>query len=166
MVHEPNDMTDTSVTQQAQAPNEVYGIFAGPIDQAAVGRIANAAAIASSNRVTHVHLAFQTSGGTVQDGVGIYNIFRAIPISLTLYNIGTISSAGVIAYLGAASRAVSSHGTFMIHRTTSPAIGMNTDRLAAAIQSATIDDSRTEAIFASATSHRWLWHERRNCFSS
>ena len=143
-------MTDASVPQESQPTNEVYGIFAGPVDQPAVGRVANAAAIACSNRVTHIHLAFQTSGGSVPDGVGLYNIFRALPISLTLYNIGTIASAGVIAYLGAANRAVSSHGTFMIHRTMSPAVGVTSERLEAMMQSVAIDDARIEAIFASA----------------
>ena len=140
-------MTDSSVATQAQPPNEVYGIFAGAIDQAAVGRVGNAIAIACSNRVTHIHLAFQTSGGTVPDGVALYNVFRSLPVSLTLYNIGTIASAGVIAYLGAAERAVSSHGTFMIHRTTSPAIGVNSERLQSIIQSVAMDDARMDAIF-------------------
>jgi ATP-dependent protease ClpP protease subunit len=143
-------MTDTSMTQPTQPPNEVYGVFAGFVDQAAVARVANAAAIASSNRVTHVHLAFQSSGGTVADGVGLYNLFRAFPIPLTLYNLGSVASAGVIAYLGAPTRAASSHATFMIHKTTSPAIGATSERLEAMAQSVTLDDARVEAIFAAA----------------
>jgi ATP-dependent Clp protease, protease subunit len=141
-------MTDTSVPQPAQPANEVYGIFAGPIDQAAVARIGNAIAITTSNKVTHVHMVFQTSGGTIPDGIAIYNIFRALPIPLTIYNIGTISSAGVVAYLGGRTRVVSRHGTFMIHKSTSPALGVTSERLKSMAESLAIDDDRLEAIFA------------------
>ncbi len=94
-------MTNSAISQQPKPSNEVYGIFAGPIDQLNVGRLANAAAIAASNNVTHIHLAFQTMGGTIPDGVAMYNMFRVLPVPLTLYNIGTIASAGILAYLGA-----------------------------------------------------------------
>ncbi|WP_426418369.1 ATP-dependent Clp protease proteolytic subunit [Bradyrhizobium genosp. A] len=143
-------MTDTAEPQAAQPPNEVYGIFAGPIDQAAVSRVGNAAAVTTNNRITHVHLAFQTAGGTVADGVALYNIFRSFPIPLTLYSIGSVQSAGVIAFLGAANRVSSSLATFMIHRTTSPAIGATSDRLEAMTQSVLKDDARTEAIFTAS----------------
>jgi ATP-dependent protease ClpP protease subunit len=143
-------MPDAAVPQQPQTPNEIYGIFAGPIDQQSVGRLANAAAIATSNNVTHVHLAFQTSGGAVADGVAIYNLFHAFPLPLTLYNIGSIMSAGIIAYLGAPNRLVSLHGTFMIHRTVSPGIGATSERLHAMAKSVILDDTRTENIFIAA----------------
>jgi ATP-dependent Clp protease, protease subunit len=143
-------MTDTSDAQAGQPPNEVFGIFAGPVDQAAVSRIGNAAAITSSSRVTHVHLAFQTTGGSVSDGVALYNIFRCLPIPLTLYNIGSVQSAGVMAFLGAPTRCVSAHGTFMIHRTTSPPVAATSDRLEVMMQSVLLDDTRTESIFSSA----------------
>ena len=143
-------MADSSVSQPTPPPNEVYGIFAGPVDQGAVARIGNAMAIATSNNVTRIHLAFQTSGGMVADGVALYNLFRALHVPLTLYNIGSVSSAGVTAYLGAPSRLVSSHGTFMIHKTISPALRFTSERLQAMTQSVLIDDARMEAIFAAS----------------
>jgi ATP-dependent Clp protease, protease subunit len=143
-------MTDSPEAQPAQPPDEVYGIFAGPIDQGAVARIGSAMAITSTSGVTHVHLAFQTSGGTVPDGVALYNLFRAMQIPLTLYNIGTVASAGGTAYLGANDRLVSSHGSFMIHKTTSPALGATSERLQAIAHSVVIDDLRTDAIFTAA----------------
>jgi ATP-dependent protease ClpP protease subunit len=142
-------MTDGLVS--APLPTkEVYALFAGDIDQLAVQRLANGIASASSNSVTHLHLAFQTRGGTPHDGVALYNLFRAAPIDFTLYNIGSVSSAGVIAYLGATRRAASTHATFMIHRTMSPAIGATSERLHAMAQSVILDDARTAAIYAAA----------------
>jgi ATP-dependent protease ClpP protease subunit len=55
-------------------------------------------------KVKHVHALFQSAGGYVEDGVFFYNFLRSIPIELTLYNVGQISSAGVIAYLRARNR--------------------------------------------------------------
>jgi ATP-dependent Clp protease protease subunit len=143
-------MADTPVASQAQTPNEIYGLFAGAIDQLTFGKLANVVAIASSNNVTHIHLAFQTAGGTIGDGVALYNLFRAIPTHLTLYNIGSVSSAGVLAFLGAPNRAASKHAMFMIHRTMSPAIGVTSDRLHAIAHSVLMDDARIEAIFLAA----------------
>lgn len=142
-------MTDSAIPVPPKPSNEVHGLFAGPIDQAALARIGNAAAIASSNGVTHCHLAFQSSGGTVADGVAIYNLLRSFPVPLTLYNIGSIASAGVLAYLGSTNRAASSLATFMIHRTTSPPQGMTSERLRATVRSVEIDDARSEEILKS-----------------
>jgi ATP-dependent Clp protease protease subunit len=156
-------MSNGAVAEQPLPPIEVYGIFAGDIYQMAVGRLASAAAIASSNNVTHIHLAFQTRGGTVPDGVAIYNLFRAIPTPLTLYNIGSISSAGVLAYLGAPNRASSEHATFMIHRTTSPTLGVTSERLHAIAKAVVLDDARTEAIYALSkldiSAEQWAVHK-------
>ena len=137
-------MADSPITQAPPEGQNVYGIFAGNIDQLAVGRISNAAAIASSNRVSHFHLLIQSLGGTIGDGIALYNIFRTFPIPLTLYNVGTIASAAVLSYLGAPHRITSRLATFMIHRTTSPPIQMTSDRLQAVLHSVDLDDKRTE----------------------
>ena len=53
-----------------------------------------------AQRVAHVHLLFQSNGGTVGDGLCLYNFFRSLPISLTFYNTGSVASVAAIAYLG------------------------------------------------------------------
>jgi ATP-dependent protease ClpP protease subunit len=88
-------------------PPEVYAIFCGGIDQAMAQKIVNNLTAASVQKVKHVHLLFQSAGGYVGDGVFLYNLFRSIPVELTLYNVGQISSAGVVAYLGAKRRKTS-----------------------------------------------------------
>ena len=127
-------------------PQPAHGIFVGPIDQQASQRIAGALTIAVNNSISHIHMAFQSAGGTVADGVCIYNLLRASPIPITTYNVGSVSSAGVIAYLGAQTRGVSSTGTFMIHKTYLSPIAARVDKLQAFANSATIDDERTESI--------------------
>jgi ATP-dependent Clp protease, protease subunit len=73
----------------------------------------------------------QTTGGNVQDGVCLYNYFRTLPVDLSVYNVGSISSAGVIAYLGAKNRKAATLATFMIHRSHASFQGANVDTIQA-----------------------------------
>ena len=135
------------MTAPSQYPPEVYATCTGMIDQGMVQRIFAGVATASVNKVTHLHVLFQSTGGTVADGVCLYNFFSTLPIDLTLYNGGSIASAAAIAYLGAKKRKASTHATFMLHRASSiinqPATA---GRLKATTQSLVLDDQRTEAI--------------------
>ena len=129
-------------------PLEVYCIFCGIIDQAAVQRIFQTLVTATNpaNNVKHIHLLFQSSGGNVGDGVCLYNFFKSLPVDLTLYNAGSVSSIAVIAYLGAEKRKTSTRATFVIHRShVSPQFATAT-RLQSFAESLTVEDQRTESI--------------------
>jgi len=93
-----------------------------------------------------MHVLFQSSGGGIGEGVCLYNFFRTLQIDLTLYNVGTVSSIAVIAYLGAKHRKVSPHGTFMIHRTQTTTQAANTQTVKAFAESAVLFDKNTESI--------------------
>jgi ATP-dependent Clp protease protease subunit len=129
-----------------QPSQDVYLIFCGSIDGGSAQKIANALSNAANQRAKSVHLVMQTAGGSVADGVFLYNLFRSTPIDLTLYNIGSIASAGVIAYLGAPHRKTSAFAIFMTHRTTAPMLPANANQLRAITHSIYLDDARTEAI--------------------
>lgn len=131
---------------QTQAKNDAYAVFAGSIDQAAVQRIFNSLTSAMAGNITHVHLLFQSTGGFVGDGVCLYNFFKAFPIPLTLYNVGSVQSIATLAFLGANKRKTSAHATFMMHRShSSPqmATAASLDSIANGLR---MDDERTEAI--------------------
>ena len=114
---------------QPHMPQHVYATFSGVIDHQAVQRIFQGFSTAIRGGVEHVHLLFQSTGGAVGDGVALYNFFRALPIELSLYNIGTVASIGAIAYLGAKIRKTSAHATFMVHRTQLPPQTATAERL-------------------------------------
>jgi ATP-dependent protease ClpP protease subunit len=78
----------------------VYFIFSALIDQLAVQRFFALTACAMQDGIEEIHLLMQSVGGNVGDGVCLYNFFRALPIEVSIYNCGHISSAGVTAYLG------------------------------------------------------------------
>jgi ATP-dependent Clp protease protease subunit len=132
--------------QHPQPPIDVHGFFAGQIDMQAVQRIANAITLTSNNGVKRIHMLFQTAGGTVGDGICIYNMLRTAPVEVILYNAGTVASIGVIAYLGASKRKTSANATFMVHKTHFSPVGATADRLLSAADTALLDDQRIEAI--------------------
>jgi ATP-dependent protease ClpP protease subunit len=135
-------------TNASPLPSEVYGIFSGPIVADSISRIVNGFTTASASNVRHAHIMFHTSGGNVGDGIALYNIFRALPFELTLYNSGVVASIGVIAYLGALHRIVSRSAIFSIHRTQVVyAQGTPARRVQTVVNAALLDDERTEAIF-------------------
>ena len=128
------------------APKELYGMFTGPINQAAAQRISNAMSLAINNGVEGIHLLFQSGAGNVGDGIYIFNLFRSLPISLTLYNAGSVASIAVIAYLGAAKRITTSNATFMVHRTP---VAATSGKLQSADNTAILDEKRIESILQS-----------------
>lgn len=141
-------------------------MFCGLIDQNSAQRIMHGVNVASQNN-QHMHILFQSTGGIIGDGVCLYNYFKACPTGLTLYNAGTVSSVGVVAFLGAEQRIVSQYGTFMFHANTAPALAMTSSHLKAAADSLNLDDSRIKAILESriafseqqwsALRHHELW---------
>jgi ATP-dependent Clp protease protease subunit len=127
-------------------PETVYGVFCGGVEQATAQKIVNSLAIAMGGKVKHVHLVFQSAGGYVGDGVFLYNFFRSIPIKLTLYNVGQISSAGVTAYLGAKIRKTSKSATFMLHRCVNSPQFATATKLQRVAETLVLDDKRTDEI--------------------
>jgi ATP-dependent Clp protease protease subunit len=141
---------DATSTPLPPPKDEVYAIFAGAIDQSSVQRFFNSFAIASApaSNVSHIHLLLQSTGGFVADGICLYNFFRALPIDLTIYNIGSVSSIAVVAYLGAKKRKTSARATFMLHRTSVSPQSATATLLKSLADSVVLDDKRTESILS------------------
>lgn len=133
-----------------QLPSTVYLSIAGPVDQAMTQRMFNACAIAVNGGVKHIHAVFHSLGGSVADGVALYNFFRALPIDLHFYNLGMVASIGTIAFLGAKHRYASAHATFMVHKSHFN-VNAPTDaaRASGMADSLKIDDARTRSILQS-----------------
>lgn len=129
-----------------EGPREVHLVFCGDINHVSVGRLFNALSVAINNKMAKVHLLFQSPGGSVGDGVCLYNFFRGLPIPLALYNCGSCISIAALAFLGAEERNTSAYATFMFHRTTGSFSGAPAERLHTLAQSIALDDIRTEAI--------------------
>jgi ATP-dependent Clp protease protease subunit len=148
-------------------PSEIYAVFNGTLDQDAVTRIFKGLTAASTNDVKQFHLLFQSNGGGIGESITLYNLFRALPFDLTVYNTGTIASGATLAYLGAKKRKASAHALFMIHRTQTTTQFVNTQIIQSLADSAVIDDQRTETIFRqhiTMPSEKWSQFDYRDIF--
>jgi ATP-dependent protease ClpP protease subunit len=132
--------------ETAQIPASYFG-YTGGIDSAGVSRITAALNSAVNAGADEVHLCISSMGGYVADGIYLFNHMRALPLRVTVYNVGSVSSIAVTVFLAADKRYCSSHAMFMIHPTVIPSSeGMSAERLQSALDSALADDTRTENI--------------------
>lgn len=126
--------------------------YTGVIDSAGVGRICGALNTAFNDGADCIHLAINSYGGLVNDGIYLYNHMRALPLKIVAYNTGTVASIAVAAFLAADERYCSKHGIFMIHPTAFPQLAdANAERLRSFYGSALADDERTDAILRERT---------------
>jgi ATP-dependent Clp protease, protease subunit len=120
--------------------------------------------VATQGKAERVHILFQSAGGNVGDGIALYNFLRTCPVDLTLYNVGTVASVGVIIFLGANRRVSHKHATFMVHRSTSFPVGAHpAEKLEFTAKALRMDDERTEAILREHLRfEEGKWAELRN----
>jgi ATP-dependent protease ClpP protease subunit len=69
----------------------------------------------ASQGVQQVHLLLSTPGGTVMNGMNLYNVLRAFPFALTTHNVGNVDSIGNAVFLAGETRYACPHSTFMFH---------------------------------------------------
>jgi hypothetical protein len=56
-----------------------------------------------------------TQGGSVMHGMNLYNLLRALPIELTIHNVGNVDSIGNVVFFAGSKRFAYAHSTFMFH---------------------------------------------------
>src|SRR5271165_2415692 len=62
-----------------------------------------------------VQLLLSTPGGSVMHGMNLYNVLRALPVTLITHNVGNVDSIGNAIFLAGAKRYACPHSTFMFH---------------------------------------------------
>jgi len=65
--------------------------------------------------VKEVHLMLSTPGGSVMNGINLYNVMRAMPFHLITHNVGNIDSIGNAVFLAGEERYACPQATFMFH---------------------------------------------------
>jgi ATP-dependent Clp protease protease subunit len=68
-----------------------------------------------ADKVTEVNLLLSTPGGTVMNGINLYNVLRAFPFKLVTHNVGNVDSIGNAVFLAGEERYACQHSTFMFH---------------------------------------------------
>lgn len=68
-----------------------------------------------NQHVPHIYLLLSTPGGTVMNGMNVYNVMRGLPCELTIHNVGNVDSIGNAIFLAGTRRYACPHSTFMFH---------------------------------------------------
>ncbi len=95
--------------------DEVYFSFSGEISANTTETLIATLSECCNQGVRRAYLMFSTPGGSVMHGMNLYNVMRALPIELTMHNVGNVDSIGNVVFLAGAKRYACAHSTFMFH---------------------------------------------------
>lgn len=76
--------------------------------------------------LTNLHLLLSTPGGSVHDGISIYNFLKGIPIEVNTYNFGSVDSIGVVIFCAGQNRFSVPHARFLLHPVSMQVVGNQT----------------------------------------
>lgn len=93
----------------------VYISFSAEINANTTESLLAAMASCSNGGTAEVHLLISTPGGTVMNGMNLYNVLRALPFKLVTHNVGNVDSIGNAVFLAGEERFACPHSTFMFH---------------------------------------------------
>jgi ATP-dependent protease ClpP protease subunit len=101
---------------QPAAPSaRVYVSFSAEINanttEALIALVSNQV----NNTVPELYIMMSTPGGTVMNGLNLYNVLRAMPLKLVTHNVGNVDSIGNAIFLAGSERYACPHSTFMFH---------------------------------------------------
>lgn len=108
-------MTSPPAPIEAVPPPDRYVSFSAEIVTFTTETLIALMAKLANEGAQHVYLMLSTPGGSVRDGITLYNSLRAMPFHLTTHNVGNVDSIGTAVFLAGASRFASPHTTFMFH---------------------------------------------------
>lgn len=149
-------MTDTPEVEQAQeavTPSVVYVSFSAEVNANTTESLIAAMANIANQGVPEVHLLMSTPGGFVMNGLNVYNVLRALPITLITHNVGNVDSIGNAIFLAGKQRYACPHSTFMFHGVGFTADGMQFDAksLRERVDSIDADEKRIAGIIEERT---------------
>ncbi|HMU32112.1 MAG TPA: ATP-dependent Clp protease proteolytic subunit [Nitrospira sp.] len=93
----------------------VYISFSAEVNQATTEGLLGLCGQLVEKKVSTVYLMLSTPGGTVMNGLNLYNVLRAMPFKLITHNVGNVDSIGNVLFLAGEQRYSSPHATFMFH---------------------------------------------------
>jgi ATP-dependent protease ClpP protease subunit len=69
----------------------------------------------ANSKVQQVYLLLSTPGGSVMNGLNLYNVLRAMPFEIITHNVGSVNSVGNMIFLAGNKRYAVTNATFMFH---------------------------------------------------
>lgn len=92
-----------------------YVSFSAEVNQQTTEALLAVCADLANKRVDTVYLMLSTPGGSVLNGMTLYNVLRAMPFKLITHNVGAVNSIGNVIFLAGEERYTVPNATFMFH---------------------------------------------------
>lgn len=93
----------------------VYVSFTAEIIPSTTESLIAVMANCANAKVKQVYLLLSTPGGTVREGLNLYNVLKGMPFELITHNVGNVDSIGNAVFLAGGKRYATQHSTFMFH---------------------------------------------------
>ena len=104
------------MTQTTQpTPQTAYISFSAEIIPHTTEALIAAMTQCAQQGIPEVCLMISTPGGSVMNGLNLYNVMRAMPFRLTTHNVGNVDSIGNAVFLAGETRYACPHSSFMFH---------------------------------------------------
>ena len=101
--------------QISQGTPLVYVSFSAEIIPNTTESLINVMTTCANSNVKSVYLLLSTPGGSVMNGLNLYNVLKGLPFELTTHNVGNVDSIGNAVFLSGTKRYATSIATFMFH---------------------------------------------------
>lgn len=101
--------------QPGGPPPEVFVTFSAEVNPNTTESLIACLSNMANNGVPKVTLLLSTPGGSVMNGINLYNVLRAMPFELITHNVGNVDSIGNAIFLAGSQRLACAHSTFMFH---------------------------------------------------
>lgn len=92
-----------------------YIAFNGEVNGTTAEKLLTAVSGLTNEGTDSVCVLLSTSGGSISKALTIYNTLIALPIHLTVYNVGSVNSIGNVVFLAGRKRYACPGSTFMFH---------------------------------------------------
>lgn len=102
-------------TIELSGENPVCISFSSQVDQRTAPVLLATLTEAVNERFDEIHLFISSPGGTVNDGICIYNSIKALPVPVITYNMSSIDSIANVLYQAGQRRICAETSSFMFH---------------------------------------------------
>jgi ATP-dependent Clp protease, protease subunit len=152
------------MTTPPPALQDIFIILVGEVNHQMCVRVFSAF-VELAKRAKTIHLLVQSYGGSIGDGIALYNFIRYLPVEVITYNGGIVASIAVPIYMAGRRRKSSENATFVIHKAHHVATSGTAEDFQAITDGLRLEDTRVEKILKDCltlSEEQWKIHERGN----
>lgn len=95
--------------------NVAYVSFSAEVIQQTTETLLGACSQLANQGTDVIYLMLSSPGGSVMNGLTIYNVLRGLPCEVVTHNVGNVDSIGNMVFLAGDRRYACRHATFMFH---------------------------------------------------